>query len=129
MAWSSLTGFRGLGKNFPIGLLSIDYRRPPVRRILAGESKQRPPSDLDEHSSALLQMTEVDDGVENQRVAADGLPSVHRVVGEEQYISLAEVGLDDSRMLGHGIAIFEQTRQQQVFHGRVAQNDLGPAFG
>jgi len=37
-------------------------------------------------------MTEVDDGVENQRIGADGLPSVHRIVGEEQHNSISAVG-------------------------------------
>ena len=55
-------------------------------------------------------MIEVDDGVENQRVRADGLPPVHRVVGEERHSSLAEVSQDDNGPLGQGITIVKQTR-------------------
>jgi hypothetical protein len=55
-------------------------------------------------------MIEVDDGVENQSVRADGLPPVHRVVGEEQHSSLAEVSQDDNGALGQGVAIVKQTR-------------------
>ena len=56
----------------------------------------------------VFQMLEIEDGVEDQRVAADGFATVERIIGEEQDRSFAEVRCYYCCMLGQQVAVIEQ---------------------
>ncbi len=58
----------------------------------------------------LPQVAEVEDGVEDQGVGADGFAAIDGIVGEQQHVALAEASLDDGGTLGYRFAVFEQAR-------------------
>ena len=60
----------------------------------------------------VFEVLEVEDGVEDQRVAADGFAAVDGVVAEEQHVALAEVCIDDDGVFGDGIAFVQQAGEQ-----------------
>jgi hypothetical protein len=54
------------------------------------------------------QLVEIEDGVEDQVVAADGLTAVDGVVGEEKNVARAKVRVDYDGVLGDGCAFIEK---------------------
>ncbi len=68
----------------------------------------------------------MDDGVEHQRVAADGFAAPHRVAGEQQHVALAVARIDHGGALGHLAAVVEQAGDQQLVRRGEAQDHLGP---
>ena len=63
--------------------------------------------------SAYVEVIEVEERIEDQEIAPDGLATIHRVVGKQYDVSLAERGVDDSRTLRHIVAV-EKARSKQV---------------
>jgi len=70
----------------------------------------------------------VEDGVEDQGVGADGFAAVDGIVGEEEDVAFAEMGVDDDGVLGDGAAFIEQAGDEQGFRVGEAQDDFGPVL-
>ena len=47
-------------------------------------------------------MIEIQDRIEDQRVAPDGFAAVHGIVCEQQHIAVSQVRIHDDGMLGNG---------------------------
>ena len=74
----------------------------------------------------LGQVVVVHDGVEDQGVVADGFAAVDGVVGEEQDVALAEVGVYDNGVLGDGGGVVEETGEEHGLGVGESQDDVRP---
>src|SRR2546428_2702403 len=77
-----------------------------------------------------VEMVPVEDGVEDERVAAVGLPPPHRVVGEEDHAAPAHRAIDDRGLLGQLLALVEHPRHPEVvLLGELRDHPRQPVLG
>lgn len=75
-----------------------------------------------------IEVVEVEKRIEDQEIAADGLTTPHRIVGEEYDVTPAQRDIDNYRPL-RDVAAIEQSRRQQLTLVGEAQHHTRPKRG
>src|SRR5208282_860403 len=73
--------------------------------------------------AAGVEIVEIQDGVEHERVCAARLAAVDRVDGEEDDMAVPGGNIDYGSVLRDFVAAFDKTGDEQVFGVGVAEND------
>jgi hypothetical protein len=72
-----------------------------------------------------VEMIEVEQGVEDEEIAADGFPPLNRIVGKKNHVSLPQRRIDYHRALGD-VAAIEETRREQIALIAEPEHHPGP---
>src|SRR5437667_8907875 len=73
--------------------------------------------------AAGVQVVEVEHGIEDEKIAAHGFATPHRVVGKENDMALAVGNIHDGGLFGDFVAAGDHTAEEQIFFGGEPQDD------